>query len=69
MSFALILNVLIAIVLSAFLAWLYLLPSQIALKRKHQSIEAVMMINIFLGITIIGWIGTLIWALRAEKPA
>jgi|GEM_PF-2023564 hypothetical protein len=69
MSFIFILNIVIALFLAAGLAWLYLLPSQIALKRQHRSIEAVMMINIFLGLTIIGWIGTLIWALNAKKPA
>lgn len=40
----------------------YFLPSVIAHQRKHKKFTAILILNIFLGWTIIGWVGTLIWA-------
>lgn len=39
----------------------YFLPSFIA--RKHKQFTAIFVLNLLLGWTIIGWVGSLIWAL------
>ncbi|QOI66526.1 hypothetical protein [Erwinia phage FBB1] len=42
---------------------LYYLPTFIAIIRGHSSTFAILIVNIFLGSTIIGYIIALIWAL------
>lgn len=41
---------------------LYFLPSIIAGTRHHPNITSIVLLNIFLGWTFLGWIGALIWA-------
>lgn len=41
---------------------LYFVPSLIAMARKHSNIAPVLIINLFFGWTIIGWIVSLAWA-------
>lgn len=41
----------------------YLLPSLIAWYRSHHNIAAIVACNLLLGWTVVGWIGTFIWAL------
>ncbi|MFB3390226.1 superinfection immunity protein [Flavobacterium sp. LAR06] len=40
---------------------LYFLPSYIG--RRHQNMVAIFLLNLLLGWTILGWVGSLIWAL------
>lgn len=44
------------------LIFAYFLPSIIAIKREHKNEVAVMLINLVLGWTFIGWFGCLIWS-------
>lgn len=46
----------------AVLAILYFLPAGLASSRKHPSYTGIMLLNLFLGWTIIGWIVALVWA-------
>ena len=41
---------------------LYLLPSICAFMRGHPSKAAILILNIFLGWTFIGWVVSLVWA-------
>ena len=41
---------------------IYLIPTFVACKRKHTYKVAIILLNIFLGWTFIGWFGTLVWA-------
>ena len=41
---------------------LYLLPSIIAERRRHGDFPAILVLNILLGWTFIGWIFALVWA-------
>jgi len=51
-----------------FLAFLlYFLPSVIAYKRKRKNINAITVLNLFLGWTVIGWIVSLVWAVSEDK--
>ena len=45
----------------------YFLPSIIAFLRKHHNSAAILLLNIFLGWTIIAWIACLVWALTATQ--
>ena len=46
---------------------IYMLPSFIAYKRNHKNTIAVILINFFLGATVIGWVGALIWAVLDKQ--
>lgn len=64
-------NLLIGILL-AFLAFtlficVYLLPTFIAYRKDKKDKLAILLINIFLGSTFIGWVIALVWALTTDK--
>jgi T4 superinfection immunity protein len=42
---------------------LYFLPSLIANRRGHRNTGAIVVLNLFLGWTFLGWVLTLVWAL------
>jgi len=44
----------------------YFIPSFIAGARKHRSGMAIVALNIFLGWTFLGWVGSLIWSLTGN---
>ena len=41
----------------------YLLPSFVALQRKHVNTTAICVLNILVGWSLIGWVAVLVWAL------
>lgn len=41
----------------------YFVPTIVALARHHQQSVAIFLLNFILGWTLIGWIGSLVWAL------
>ncbi|MDR1905408.1 MAG: superinfection immunity protein [Clostridiales bacterium] len=45
---------------------IYFIPTIIALKRDHRNKVGIILLNIFLGWTFVGWIGSLIWALSKK---
>ncbi len=45
----------------------YLLPSIIALCRRKENWFAILILNFFLGWTLIGWVGALVWAVMKDK--
>jgi len=51
-----------------FFALLYLLPSALAMKRRHHNASAIALLNVFLGWTIIGWLAALVWAATYTPP-
>ena len=46
-------------------AFIYFLPSIVGWKTKYAS--GILILNLFLGWTILGWIGALIWAVSAPE--
>jgi len=44
----------------------YLIPWGIAYARQHNQDMVILVINLLLGWTIIGWIGTLVWSLSPD---
>jgi len=49
------------------IAGLYFLPAIIAGSRKHHNETAIILLNILLGWTVIGWLASLIWSATAIK--
>ncbi len=47
---------------------MYFLPSIIALARSKRDITAIVLLNFFLGWTMIGWVVALVWALKTDVP-
>jgi len=48
---------------------LYFLPSILALARSKRDTMAIVLLNFFLGWTMIGWIVALVWAVKEDAPA
>jgi hypothetical protein len=48
---------------------LYFLPAIIAFARSKRDATAILVLNLFLGWTAIGWIIALVWALKQDAPA
>lgn len=60
----------LGIVIGAIVAFaLYWLPSFVAVARHHHNGTAIIVTNFLLGWTVVGWIGTLIWACTTPPPA
>ena len=48
---------------------LYLFPSFVALLTRKRNALAILVLNFFLGWTVVGWVGALVWAFVADSPA
>jgi hypothetical protein len=59
----------IGTILLVSLIGLYFVPSIVAFSRNHHNAAGICVLNIFLGWTVIGWIGALIWSLTAIQPS
>ena len=46
---------------------LYFCPAIVARKRRHRNMKALLVLNIFLGWTLLGWVGCLVWALLEQE--
>jgi hypothetical protein len=56
-------------VLKLVLLALYLLPGIIAALRRHRNANAIGVLNLLLGWTLLGWIAAFVWSLTADvKP-
>lgn len=54
--------VVIGLVFLAFVLFVYFVPAIIAWQRRHRHRVAILVLNIFLGWTFIGWVIALVWA-------
>jgi ribosomal protein L40E len=59
----------VGIIPTAVLIVLYFTPAWFAIVRRHHHAAAIVAVNLFLGVTIIGWVIALIWSLTAVRPA
>jgi hypothetical protein len=48
---------------------LYFLPTIIALIKSKRDAVAILLLNLFLGWSVIGWIIALVWAAKNDAPA
>lgn len=49
-------------VMGYILTYVYFLPAIYAASRRHPQLAPILLINMFFGGTVIGWIGALVWA-------
>lgn len=61
-------NMIIGLIGIGVIIAIYFIPSIVAYQRQHHSAAAILVLNFFLGGTIIGWIIALIWSLTAVRP-
>ncbi|MGA8763594.1 MAG: superinfection immunity protein [Candidatus Sulfotelmatobacter sp.] len=47
---------------------MYFLPTIIAIARSKRDITSILLLNFFLGWTMIGWIVALVWAVKTDVP-
>jgi len=47
----------------------YFLPSIVAFARNKRDTTSIVVLNLFLGWTAIGWVIALVWALKQDMPA
>jgi ABC-type transport system involved in cytochrome c biogenesis permease component len=55
-----------AIIYLTVLLVVYFIPTFIAAKRKHLNKMPIIVVNVFLGWTLIGWVIALAWALTSN---
>ncbi len=46
--------------------WIYFIPALVAFVRPHQQRAAILVINLFLGWTVLGWVVALAWAVSGK---
>jgi hypothetical protein len=44
--------------------YIYMLPSFIAWSNNHQNLASIIILNFFLGFTFIGWVVSMVWAVK-----
>ena len=47
---------------------MYFLPSIVAFARRKRDTAAIVLLNFFLGWTLIGWVVALVWAVKTDVP-
>jgi hypothetical protein len=47
---------------------MYFLPSILAIVRNKRDTTAILLLNLFLGWSVIGWIVALVWAVKTDVP-
>jgi hypothetical protein len=50
-------------------ALVYLLPAMIATLRAHPQVVPIWVVTVFLGWTLLGWVGALAWAVSGHASA
>jgi len=48
---------------------LYFFPTYTAWRKKKTNLEAIMILNLFFGWTLLGWVVALIWAVRLDDKS
>jgi hypothetical protein len=59
-------EMLLFILVIALCMGVYFVPSIIASKRNHKNFTPILILNIFLGFSLIGWVVALVWATTAQ---
>jgi hypothetical protein len=47
---------------------LYFLPTIIAFRRDRHNKGAILVLNLFLGWSVIGWVISMVWAVSSSQP-
>jgi hypothetical protein len=60
-------GLLLSIAVPFVLLAIYFITTIIAHRRKHRQVAAIALINLFLGWTLLGWVGALVWSVLKDK--
>ena len=52
--------------LIALVVVVYLLPSIVAVIRSHRNVASIVVLNVLLGWTLVGWCISMVWAVSAK---
>lgn len=44
---------------------IYLLPALVAWRRRHPNVAAIVLLNVLLGWSVLGWVAALVWSVAA----
>ena len=58
-----VLNAVAFVGLLLFAGAVYFLPSIMAVAGKHKQSDAIVVLNLFLGWTLLGWVGAMVWSM------
>jgi len=47
---------------------MYFLPTILAFARNKRDTAAILLLNLFLGWSVIGWLVALVWAVKTDAP-
>lgn len=61
-------GVLGALLLFFICAFVYFIPSIHGKNRRHPNLQSIVLLNIFLGWTLVGWVVALVWSASAIAP-
>ena len=62
-------GILAAVLIFGVVATIYLVPTAVAVSRKHHNTVAIGVLNLLLGWSIVGWVVALVWAVSRSEPA
>jgi Superinfection immunity protein len=60
---------LLGFLLFVLLMGIYFIPAMVAAKRGHKQAAPILVLNLFLGWTLIGWVISLVWACSYQVSA
>jgi Ca2+/Na+ antiporter len=56
------------IVLLLVILVIYFMPSIVAKGKEKRNLTGIVLLNLFLGWTFIGWVAALVWAVTVDQP-
>lgn len=60
-------DIVVGLLLLAVIFIIYFFPYINAKSRKHSKTEGIALLNLFLGWTLLGWVGALIWSVSENN--
>ena len=54
-------------IIAIFVLVIYFIPTGVACIRKTKRDTGIFLLNLFLGWTLLGWVGSLVWAVSDNK--
>ena len=65
-GFGIVFTVLVVLFIAAIFLGIYFIPTIIAFRKKHKDKVPILLLNIFLGWSILGYVGALIWSVMEK---
>jgi hypothetical protein len=59
-------ELLILVIMSVISFLIYFLPTFVASSKQHKNFTGVLLLNIFLGWTFLGWVAALVWSVQTQ---